>query len=112
MSASRCGDSKKTTARGSASSVASHRRRSPSRRGAKPSKQNRSTGSPDSTSAVVTADGPGRQVTGSPSATAAATSRYPGSETAGMPASVTTSTVRPSRTSPSSRGIRATSTAS
>ena len=112
MSASRCGDSKKTTARGSASSVASHRRRSPSRRGAKPSKQNRSTGSPDSTSAVVTADGPGRQVTGSPSATAAATSRYPGSETAGMPASVTTSTVRPARTSSSSRGSRATSTAS
>ena len=36
-------------------------RRSPALRGRKPSKQNRSTGSPDTASAVVTADGPGHR---------------------------------------------------
>ncbi len=112
VSATRCGDSKNTTARNSVRNVVSQRRRSPGRRGANPSKQNRSAGSPDSTSAVVTAEGPGRQVTGSPSAAAAATMRYPGSDTAGIPASLTTSTVRPARTSSSRPGSRATSTAS
>ena len=47
---------------------------------------------------MVTAEGPGAQVTGSPADTAAATSRYPGSETVGMPASETTATVAPPRT--------------
>src|SRR2546430_13528162 len=60
----RCGDSKKTVVRGSVASPLSHRAFSPVRRGAKPSKQNRSHGRPDRASAVVTAEGPGRQVTG------------------------------------------------
>ena len=34
---------------------------------------------------MVTADGPGRQVTGNPSVAHADTSRYPGSETLGIP---------------------------
>ena len=49
--------------------------RSPSLRGGKPSKQNRSVGSPDTASAVVTAEGPGTAVTTIPSAAAAATIR-------------------------------------
>jgi hypothetical protein len=44
-------------------------------RGGKPSKQNRSVGSPDTASAVVTAEGPGTAVTTIPSAAAAATIR-------------------------------------
>ena len=49
-------------------------RRSPPLRGRKPSKQNRSTGSPETASAVVTADGPGTEVTGTPASIAARTS--------------------------------------
>ena len=49
----------------------------PRRRGRNPSKQNRSAGSPESARAVVTADGPGQDVTGSPS-TAAARGGSPG----------------------------------
>ena len=45
---------------------ASHVLRAECLRGAKPSKQNRSAGSPETASAVVTADGPGRQLTGNP----------------------------------------------
>ena len=70
VAASRCGASKSTTVRRSSASASSARRRSPGRRGRKPSKQNRSDGSPDSASAVVTADGPGTAVTGTPAATA------------------------------------------
>ena len=55
--------------------LASHRRRGPSRRGGNPSKQNRSQGSPETASAVSTADGPGTEVTVTPFSTAAATSR-------------------------------------
>ena len=68
VAASRCGASKNTMVRRSAASAASSRRRSPALRGRKPSKQNRSTGSPDTASAVVTADGPGSAVTGRPAA--------------------------------------------
>ena len=71
----RCGDSKKTIVRRSPRSSASIRRRSPGLRGGKPSKQKRSTGSPDTASAVSTADGPGTEVTVIPRSTAAATSR-------------------------------------
>ena len=85
MAASRCGASKNTSVRGSPARAANARDRSPARRGRKPSKQNRSTGSPDTASAVVTADGPGSAVTAMPSAIAATTSRYPGSDTEGMP---------------------------
>ena len=53
----------------------SARRRSPALRGRKPSKQNRSTGSPDTASAISTALGPGTQVTRTPASTAARTSR-------------------------------------
>ena len=49
--------------------------RSPGPRGGNPSKLNRSVGSPETASAVVTADGPGRAVTRSPAAAAAETSR-------------------------------------
>ena len=49
-------------------------RRSPALRGRKPSKQNRSTGSPETASAVVTADGPGTEVTATPASIAARTS--------------------------------------
>ena len=65
-SASRCGASKKTIVRGSAASAARALRRRPPLRGGNPSKVNRSLGRPDTASAVVTADGPGRQVTGTP----------------------------------------------
>ena len=49
-----------------AASSASRRRRSPALRGRKPSKQNRSTGRPETASAVSTADGPGTAVTRMP----------------------------------------------
>ena len=52
--------------RRSPASTASARARSPDLRGRNPSKQNRSDGSPDSASAVITADGPGTDVTSSP----------------------------------------------
>jgi hypothetical protein len=42
--------------------------------GRKPSKKKRSVGSPEATSAVSTAEGPGMGVTGSPSSIAACTS--------------------------------------
>ena len=71
----RCGASKKTIVRSSAARAASRRDRSPALRGRNPSKQNRSTGSPETASAVSTADGPGTAVTGTPASTAAATSR-------------------------------------
>jgi len=71
----RRGDSKKTWVRASAASSANRRSRSPGLRGGNPSKQNRSVGSPETASAVVTADGPGTAVTLIPAATAAATTR-------------------------------------
>ena len=61
---------------------------------------------------MVTALGPGRQLTRSPCATQADTSRKPGSDTAGIPASVTSSTVDPPRIAASNAGMRAASTAS
>ena len=102
--ASRCGASNSTAVRRSATSACSRVRRSPALRGRKPSKQKRSLGRPLTASAVVTADGPGTQVTGRSCAAAAATSRYPGSLTVGIPASVTSSTRRPARTASSSSG--------
>jgi hypothetical protein len=71
----RCGASKKTSVRGSAASSRSRDRRPEPLRGRKPSKQNRSLGSPDSARAVVTALGPGAAVTGKPASSAARTSR-------------------------------------
>ena len=71
----RWGASKNTIVRSSAASAASRRARSPALRGRKPSKQNRSTGRPETASAVSTADGPGTAVTSMPASTAAATSR-------------------------------------
>ncbi|SHY45590.1 Uncharacterised protein [Mycobacteroides abscessus subsp. abscessus] len=92
--------------RGSATNSESHRLRAPCLRGAKPSKQKRSTGSPETASAVVTADGPGRHVIGMPCLTHAATKRYPGSLIEGIPASVTTSTSYPASRSASSGSMR------
>ena len=71
----RCGASKNTSVRCSCSSAASRRARSPGLRGRKPSKQNRSTGSPETASAVSTAEGPGMLVMVMSRSTAAATSR-------------------------------------
>ena len=71
----RCGASKNTMVRSSSASPSSRRARSPALRGRKPSKQKRSTGSPDTARAVSTADGPGTAVTRTSAATAAATSR-------------------------------------
>src|SRR4051794_10213443 len=53
---------------------------------------------PLATSAVSTADGPGRTVTGIPAAIAAATSFAPGSLTPGRPASETSATRSPAST--------------
>ncbi|CFE62467.1 Uncharacterised protein [Mycobacterium tuberculosis] len=61
--------------RRSSASSASQARRAAPLRGAKPSKQNFSAGRPDITSAVVTADGPGKHVTETPASMHAATSR-------------------------------------
>jgi hypothetical protein len=75
VTATRRPASKKTWVRGSAASSAKRLARWPLPRGGKPSKQNRSVGSPDTASAVVTADGPGSAVTRRPASAAAATSR-------------------------------------
>lgn len=75
MAASLRGDSKNTCVLVSVASSANRRFRSPGLRGGKPSKQNLSVGSPQTASAVVTADGPGTAVTVIPAAAAAATSR-------------------------------------
>ncbi|GAA3424697.1 hypothetical protein GCM10018953_18800 [Streptosporangium nondiastaticum] len=68
--ASRCGASKNTIVRSSAARAASLRARSPGLRGGKPSKQKRSLGRPDTARAVVTAEGPGSEVTVIPASTA------------------------------------------
>ena len=83
---------------------ASRRPRSPALRGRNPSKQNRSTGSPDTARAVSTALGPGTAVTVMPCSTAAATSRKPGSETLGIPASVASTTRSPDSSASTSAG--------
>ena len=71
----RCGASKNTIVRRSPASADNARARSPPLRGRKPSKQNRSTGSPETASAMSTALGPGTQVTGTPDSMAALTRR-------------------------------------
>src|SRR3954469_24146203 len=109
VSSSRCGASKYTSVRRSSATSRSRESRSPPLRGRNPSKQNRSTGSPDSASAVRTADGPGTAVTRTSFSTPAATSRYPGSDTDGIPASVTSNTRAPPRSSSTSSGVRAAS---
>ena len=106
MAASLRGDSKNTCVRVSAARSANRRSRSPALRGGNPSKQNLSVGSPETASAVVTADGPGTAVTLIPAAAAAATSRNPGSLMPGIPASVTTSTFLPASSSASSSAAR------
>ena len=53
-------------------------------------------GRPETTSAEISADGPGTTSTGKPAATASRTSSYPGSETPGVPASDTSATLCPS----------------
>ena len=105
----RCGASKNTIVRCSAARSARRRARSPALRGRKPSKQNRSTGSPETASAVSTAEGPGTAMTSTPASRAAATSRYPGSDTLGIPASVTSSTRSPASIASTSDGVRAVS---
>ena len=69
--------------------------------------RHRSPGSPDATSAVTAADGPGSTSTGNPASRQAATTTAPGSETPGMPASLTSATTSPALTrSTSSRARR------
>jgi hypothetical protein len=75
VTCSRRGDSKNTCVRASVASSVNRACRSPGLRGGKPSKQNRSLGSPETASAVVSADGPGMAVTRIPAATAAAVTR-------------------------------------
>ena len=58
---------------------------SPRARGRKPTKRHRSAGSPDATSAVVTAEGPGSTSTLTPAARQARTRAKPGSDTTGCP---------------------------
>ena len=102
----RSGDSNRTTVRGSCASARSRSRRSLGRRGRKPSNTQRSVGRPETTSAAVTADGPGTTLISIPASTAARRRRNPGSETAGMPASETSATRSPSRRRSSSSSMR------
>ena len=106
QSASRRGDSKNTHVRGSAASVASQDTRAECLRGANPSKQNLPDGRPDTASAVVTADGPGRQLTGRPALDAGRHQPIAGSLISGMPASLTSRTVAPASISSTSAGTR------
>ena len=92
--------------RSSCASASSLPRRAPSLRGRNPSKQNLSVGSPETASAVRTADGPGIAVTLSPRSMQAVTTLNPGSLTDGMPASVTSATVMPSATAATSSPVR------
>ncbi len=64
--------------------------------GRKPPNENAWTGNPDPTSAVRTADGPGRTVYSMLFSMHARSSLYPGSETAGIPASVIMAMFMPS----------------
>ncbi|MDF2666328.1 MAG: hypothetical protein K0R81_2178, partial [Microbacterium sp.] len=93
--------------RSSDASCANARRRSPGLRRGKPSKANRSVGSPATASAVTTALGPGRAVTVTPAAAAADTRPKPGSLTVGIPASLRTrrSSSRASSTSSAARSF-------
>ena len=102
----RSGDSNRTTVRGSCASARRRSRRSLGRRGRKPSNTQRSVGRPETTSAAVTADGPGTTLISTPASTAARRRRNPGSETAGMPASETSATRSPSRRRSSSSSMR------
>src|SRR5262245_19104224 len=95
-----------TTVLGSSTSSASRDVRARPDRGRKPSNTKRSVGSPEITSAVTAADGPGTTSTSIPASTHAATSRYPGSDSPGLPASVTTATFVPSRSRRTSSGTR------
>ena len=97
--------------RGSAASSANRRSRTPAPRGGKPSKQNRSLGSPATASAAVTADGPGSTVTAMPASAAAPTSRYPGSLTPGIPASAISRTSVPASRAASNSATLSWSTA-
>ncbi len=76
-------------------------------RGRNPWNTHSDAGSPDATSAVIAADGPGSTSTGSPAATQARTSTYPGSDTSGIPASDTSATTAPSRICETSSAARA-----
>ena len=90
----RRGDSNATTV----SAERRTRSSSPARRGRNPSKRHRWTGRPDATSAVVTADGPGRTSTSRSRFRQARISGYPGSEIAGVPASEISTTLAPRST--------------
>src|SRR6187397_2264868 len=85
----RCGDSNATAGWGQPAS-SSHKATSAfAPRGRNPRNWYRSAGNPLATSAVSTADAPGRTVTGTPASSAAATSLAPGSLIPGTPASLT-----------------------
>ena len=64
-------------------------------RGRKPTKRQRAAGSPEATSAVMTALAPGRTSSCSPSPTHARSSAWPGSEISGVPESLTSATTSP-----------------
>ncbi len=105
-SAMRCGASKKTSVRTSPASSATRARRSPSRAGRNPSKENLSVGRPAMLSAAVIAEGPGTATTLMPSCVTRRTSSNPGSESSGVPASLTSAMRVPARNFSSSSSIR------
>ena len=84
-----------TSAPGTAASSSSRVSSAPLLRGRKPSKKKCSMGSPEATSAQVTAEGPGMTSTASPASRTASTRRWPGSDTPGIPASETNATFSP-----------------
>ncbi len=95
--------------RGSEASDASRSVRAAPLRGRKPSKVNRSAGSPERATASVTALGPGMPVTAAPTPSAARTALSPGSEMVGIPASVSRATVSPASSRPASSAARSAS---
>ena len=109
VAATRRGASSTTQVRSSAMSAAMRRRRSGPFRGRNPSTQKRSAGSPLTTSAPSTDDGPGTVLTVSPPAASRDASQAPGSEMPGVPASLTTATVAPPATAPATRSRRSAS---
>ncbi len=106
VAATRFGASSTTVVRASAMRAPRRRRRSGPLRGRNPSTQKRSAGSPLTTSAPRTEDGPGTVLTVAPAAASWAASQAPGSEIPGVPASLTTATVAPPATAVATRSSR------
>src|SRR3954468_9737730 len=85
VAGSRCGDSKATAGHGQPRRSSHNAASFDSPRGRNPRKRYCSATRPEATSAVSTADAPGRTVTSTPASSAARRSRTPGSDTPGGP---------------------------